>query len=212
MTTIVAAGPDENFWSAVAAVAAILTIPVAIWAAWTAQRAVWPRRQIRWSASVSSLVSHGAAHTNLGVTWLGSALSHPHIVQINLRNVGNKDLEPAHFSGRPIEILCSVPITAILEQESRPSVHRALEATNHGSRLEVDVSTPLHRKQELRYVVLVDGPDPDLRLRVSLTNGSTSRRHDLSLEELALQQRHPWQAVIMATVMVAVAAYLGRIR
>ncbi|MCX4455739.1 hypothetical protein OOK58_27575 [Streptomyces sp. NBC_01728] len=179
MGTITAAAEESNdvFWTALAAVAAVLALPVMVGLGWLAYRAVWPRRKVRWSARVSPLMSHGAAHTNrLGVTFTGRTLTRPHIVEIELSNVGNKDLEPAHFSSLPLDITSTVPVVALLQGKSKPSVQRVLAATEAPGGLELATNTPFHKGQTLTYVMLVDGPEPKIDLRASVSNTKIERR------------------------------------
>ncbi|MFC8702441.1 hypothetical protein ACFUIV_09780 [Streptomyces anulatus] len=178
MGTIAAAAEESSdvFWTALGAVAAVLAIPAMIGVGWLAYRAVWPRRRVRWSARVSTLMSHGAAHTNrLEVTFTGQTLIRPHIVEIELSNVGNKDLEPAHFSNLPVEITSTVPVVALLQEQSNPSVQRVLAATKRPRGLELATTTPFHKGQTLTYVLLVDGRQPKIDLRASVSNTKIER-------------------------------------
>ncbi|WP_406362397.1 hypothetical protein [Streptomyces sp. NBC_01579] len=194
MVTVAAAAAAESndaFWTALAALAAVLALPVMIGLGWLAYRAVWPRRKVRWSARVSTLMSHGATHTNrLAVTFTGRTLTRPHIVEIELSNVGNKDLEPSHFSGLPVEITSSVPVVALLQEESKPSVQRVLQATERPSGLELATITPFHKGQTLNYVLLVDGTEPKIDLRASASNTKIERRDPATQgSEAALSRR-----------------------
>ncbi|MGW3763071.1 hypothetical protein [Streptomyces sp. NPDC005131] len=215
MVTVAAAAEESNdvFWTALGAVAAVLAIPTMIGLGWLAYRAVWPRRKVRWSARVSPLMSHGAAHTNrLAITFTGRTLTRPHIVEIELSNVGNKDLEPSHFSSLPIEITSSVPVVALLQKESKPAVQRVLAALERPSGLELATSTPFHKGQTLNYVLLVDGPDPTIDLRASVSNTKIERRAPATQgSEADLAQRTAFVSVTIgggASVVAAVVAGL----
>jgi hypothetical protein len=178
MALTAASESSEAFWTALAAIAALLAIPTAIGVGWLAYRAVWPRRKVRWSARVSPLMSHDAADTSvLSVSHTGSVLAKPHVVEVELTNTGNKDLEPSHFNGLPVEITSSVDLVALLQETSKPSVQRVLPATASSDRLSLATPTPLHKGQTLTYVMLIDGQDPKINLQASLTNG-TVERHD----------------------------------
>ncbi|GAA2421426.1 hypothetical protein [Streptomyces glaucus] len=171
-----AAESADDIWAAVQAVAAVIAIPVAIGLGLLAYRAVWPRRKLRWSARVRPLVSHDAAHTNrLAVVFQGVQLVKPHIVEVELSNVGNKDLEPAHFNGTPVDIRSSVPIVELLQHGSSPGVQRVLRPTVTGRTVSLDTRTPLHSGQTLTYVMLVDGADPGIELLASVSNTRIER-------------------------------------
>jgi hypothetical protein len=168
---------SETFWTALGAVGAILAVPTALFVGWLAYRAVWPRRKVRWSARVSPLMSHSAAHNGgLQVAWTGSPLSQPHIVEVELTNVGNKDLEPEHFNALPVEVTSTAPVVALLQDSSKPSVQRVLAPSISISGLSLATATPLHKGQSLTYVILVDGATPDIDLRASVSNGTFERR------------------------------------
>ena len=184
------AATDETFWAAAGAVAALLAIPTTIAMGWLAYRAAWPRRVLRWSARPSSLTWDAAPGPGgLAVTYAGTQLTQPHIVEVELSNVGNKDVDPAHFNGRPIEITSNRPVIAVLQQTSEPAVQRVLTATQHPDRVELDTGTPLHKGQTVRYVVLTDGLPhnpgaslPDIDLRISVSNCKVERRAAASLQ------------------------------
>ncbi|MET9470478.1 MULTISPECIES: hypothetical protein [unclassified Streptomyces] len=214
MVTIAAAAAEESndvFWTALAAIAAVLAIPTMIALGWLAYRAVWPRRKVRWSARVSTLMSHGAAHTNrLAVTFTGQTLTRPHIVEIELSNVGNKDLEPSHFSSLPLEIISSVPVVALLQKESKPAVQRVLDPTELPSGLELATSTPFHKGQTLNYVLLVDGPEPKIDLRASVSNTKIERRAPATQgSELDHQDRAARLSAAITGAMSVVAALVA---
>lgn len=168
--------PANDIWTAVQAMAAAVAIPVTVGLGWLAYRAVWPRRKLRWSARVRPLMSHGAAHTNrLAVDFEGVRLARPHIVEVELSNVGNKDLEPAHFNGTSVDIQSSVTVVELLQGVSSPSVQRVLQPTVTDHMVSLATATPLHRGQTLTYVMLVDGADPEIQLRASVSNARIER-------------------------------------
>jgi len=180
--TIIAA-PSETFWTAMGAVGAVLAIPTALFMGWLAYRAVWPRRRIYWSARVSTL-THTAAHGALTVTHGSTTLSNPHVVEIDLSNVGNKDLEPAQFNGQPIEVTSTADVIAVLNETSRPTSQRVLPATVQTKALSLSPTTPLHQGQTLTYIMLVDGSDPQINLRASVSNTHIKRQTRLTPDEI----------------------------
>ncbi|MGW2939736.1 hypothetical protein ACWDA7_50655 [Streptomyces sp. NPDC001156] len=127
-------------------------LDVDLWVLGRWSRTAWPRRKIRWSARVSPLVSHGAAHTDrITVGFAGTRLDTPQIIEVEVSNVGNKDFEPAHFLGTPIEImLTGGTVVSTLRETSEPTVRRVLHATEHGDRVALDTSTPLHKGQTVQ--------------------------------------------------------------
>jgi hypothetical protein len=197
---------SETFWTALGAVGAVLAVPTTLFVGWLAYRAVWPRRKVRWSARVSPLMSHSAAHNGgLQVAWTGAPLSRPHIVEVELTNVGNKDVEPAHFNALPVEITSTAPVVALLQDSSEPSVQRVLAPSVSNSGLSLATSTPLHKGQSLTYVMLVDGARPDIDLRASVSNASFERRDPPSQSsEIAVTQRsHIFVALVGVAAGVA---------
>lgn len=186
-------------WAVVSAIAAVLAVPTALLVGWIAYRAIWPLRRLRWSARVSPLMSHSAAHSGgLSVQWSGAALSRPHVIEIELTNIGRKDLEPTHFSSLPVEVTCTVPVVALLQERSEPTVQRVLPASVSSQGLSLATTTPFHRRQVLTYVALVDGDDPVVDLRASLTNASVDRRNPPSPgTERAASARSRWATLAM---------------
>ncbi|MFF0009935.1 hypothetical protein [Streptomyces sp. NPDC005374] len=180
--TIIAA-PSETFWTAMGAVGAVLAIPTALFIGWLGYRAVWPRRRIYWSARVSTL-THTAAHGTLTITHGTTTLSNPHVVEIDLSNVGNKDLEPAQFNGQPIEVTSTADVIAVLNETSRPTAQRVLPATVGAKTLSLNPATPLHQGQTLTYIMLVDGSDPQIDLRASASNTHIKRQTRLTPDEI----------------------------
>lgn len=196
-----AAEPADDIWAAVQAVTAVVAIPVTISLGWLAYRAVWPRRKLRWSARVRPLMSHGAAHTNrLAVDFQGVRLARPHIVEVELSNVGNKDLEPVHFNGRSVDIHSSVSVVDVLQHGSSPSVQRTLQPVVIGGRVSLATATPLHRGQTLTYVLLVDGADPEIELRASVSNAR--------IERVPVSEPTVPRAVVVKQVLVLLSATL----
>ncbi|AZQ40060.1 hypothetical protein EJ357_47320 [Streptomyces cyaneochromogenes] len=181
MTNI--AAPSETFWTALGAVGAMLALPTALFIGWLGYRAVWPRRRIEWSARVSPL-THTAAHGALTITHGSTTLSNPHVVEIDLSNAGNKDLETAQFNGQPIEITSTADVVAVLNQTSRPTSQRVLAATPQANAVSLAPATPLHQGQTLTYVILVDGPDPQIDLRASASNTRIKRQTRLTPDEI----------------------------
>ncbi|MFJ4845136.1 hypothetical protein [Streptomyces sp. NPDC088733] len=201
MMRMLADGSSETFWTALGAVAAVLAIPTAVMLGWLSYRAVWPRRTIEWSASISPLV-HGAAHTSrLTVEFSGTRLRHPHIVEVHLLNEGKKDIEPAHFSGHPIEITSTGRVVGVLQQLSSPG-RRPFNTTEHPNRVELDPSTPLHSKQVLRYVFLVDGPDPEIDIIASTLNCDLKRIESLDVQ-IARNSRRRMRMLLLLNAFLA---------
>ncbi|MEU7075816.1 hypothetical protein AB0B30_37365 [Streptomyces narbonensis] len=206
MLILAAEEAGSDTWAIVGAIGALLAVPTAILVGWLAYRAVWPRRKVRWSARVSPLMSHIAANGGgLSVALSGTTLATPHIVEVELTNIGHKDLEPTHFNSLPIEITSTVPLVALLQERSEPSVQRVLPATMSSHSLTLATATPFHRGQVLTYVALVDGTDPKIELQASLTNASVDRREPPSPgTERAASTRSRWVTLAVAAPFLLV--------
>lgn len=204
---ILAAELDDGFWTALGAVGAVLAVPAMIGVGWLGYRAVWPRRKVRWSARIRPLMSHEAGHTSrLTMEFEGSQLRRPHFVEIELSNVGNKDLEPAHFNGLPVDIRSSVPVVALLGHGSDPSVQRVFRPTHADPHLvSLETTTPLHKGQTMAYVMLVDGFEPKVELRASVSNAKVEERVPGTHFMRAAPDRLLTAAAISATVSTVVA-------
>lgn len=205
---LILAGEESgaDTWAVVGAIGAVLAVPTALLVGWIAYRAIWPRRKVRWSARVSPLMSHSAAHSGgLSVQWSGATLSRPHVIEIELTNIGRKDLEPTHFSSLPVEVACTAPVVALLQERSEPTVQRVLPASMSSHGLSLATATPFHRGQVLTYVALVDGADPVIDLRASLTNASIDRRDPPSAgTERAASARSRWVTLAVMAPFVIV--------
>ncbi|MFE1390556.1 hypothetical protein ACFW5M_30895 [Streptomyces albogriseolus] len=213
MLILAAEEASDTFWTAMGAVGAVLAIPTTLFIGWLAYRAVWPRRKVRWSARVSPLMSHSAAHNGgLQVAWTGAPLVRPHIVEVELTNVGNKDLEPAHFNALPVEITSTAPVVALLQEASEPSVQRVLTPSVSNRGLSLATSTPLHKGQSLTYVMLVDGARPKIDLRASVSNASFDRRDPPSQSsEIATTQRVQAVVAIISALAATATGVLAQV-
>ncbi len=168
------AAPSETFWTALGSVAAALGVLATLYVGWLAWRTAVPRRKVRWAAEVKPLL-HGVGHGALAVSHGGTTLSRPHVLELTLTNVGNRDLEAAHFSNQPIEFTSSATFIDVLSQVSSPSSQRIIPATISGTKLELTPGT-LHRHQSITYTALVDGASPTIDAVASLSNGDFQRR------------------------------------
>ncbi|MER5966686.1 hypothetical protein [Streptomyces sp. NPDC002057] len=176
------AGVDP--WAIVAATAAVLAIPTALFVAWLAYRAIWPRRILRWSVKVTSLKTREMDHGGVAVTHSGAELNEPHLIEVVLHNVGNKDLDVAHFNGLPVELTCSATIVATLDPRSVPAQLRSFGATEDHTRhkLILNTASPLHKKQAMTYRMIVNGTLPEIELQASVSNTRIVRKDESAAE------------------------------
>ncbi|MFE2231738.1 hypothetical protein ACFXA4_04045 [Streptomyces sp. NPDC059442] len=186
MFTVAAEEAGTDPWTIVAAVAAVLAVPTAILVGWLAYRAVWPRRTLRWSVTVTSLKTREMDHGGVAVTHSGAELNEPHLVEVVLRNVGNKDLDVAHFNGLPIELTCSATIVATLDPRSLPAELRSFGATEDHTRrkLTLHTTSPLHKGQAMTYRMIVNGVLPEIELQASVSNTRIVRKDTSEFKEL----------------------------
>jgi hypothetical protein len=148
-------------------------------------------------------MSHGAAHTErLRVQFAGQWLDRPHIVEVQLSNVGNKDLEPQHFNGLPLEILSTARVVSLLQESSEPSTQRTLQATVEPGGFVLSPVTPFHKGQTLNYVALVDGASPEVALRASISNTAIDRQDAPTLVTLPMRTPPQWVAILGVVAIV----------
>ncbi|MGW8955920.1 hypothetical protein [Streptomyces sp. NPDC055709] len=81
-----------------------------------------------------------------------------------------------------MEIISSARMVALLQHGSNPPIQRPLAPSETPNGLSMATATPLHKGQTLTYVMLVDGSDPEIELRASVSNAKFDRAPEPSLE------------------------------
>lgn len=146
-----------TFWSAVAAIAAVVTVPVSLW---LGTRAGQRNRQLTYSliSSVRLLGGTEEFRGTLQVIRNGAVLSDPHIAHIVLINDGRLDISSDLFDeNRPISLNVGAPILELLDVHSRPTTTYPPAVTVSGAELLVGPSLFV-RGQRLTLSVLLDTP------------------------------------------------------
>ncbi|MGP4111979.1 hypothetical protein ACTWP5_13815 [Streptomyces sp. 4N509B] len=199
MTTAGAWYTSGTLWTAVSAIAALVAIPVA---AWVAIRVGNPKRLLSYDMSATALLRLGpsnAVRSTLEVRRNGAILTEPHVLEIELRNDGRRDIPSAAFDGgQPLRLDVGVPIVELLETSSAPHGYRVPPITVSGSALEVGPGM-ISRGQRLTLSVLADGRNPSLTLDVALLDVRIRRR----------ESGEDWKRVVLWATTAVVAALVS---
>ncbi|MEU6920048.1 hypothetical protein [Streptomyces sp. NPDC046631] len=163
MPSVTLAGPNwAEVLSAVMAPLAILaTLLVGYWA-W---RAAVPHRKMAYSIEFTPLLS--SSHSGLTVSLSSERIAQPQTATLKLTNLGNREIEAANFNGESIEFRMNARVVSVLTSASTDS-RRVPPATIHGNALQIDPYV-IHKGQEITYKLLLDGGDPRLSLRHSVS-------------------------------------------
>lgn len=160
---------SATFWAAATAFVAVAGIASTTWAT---LRAANPKRRLSYSMGYTRLLASNSsrAHGALQVSHGGTGLSNPHFVRLRLTNTSRRDISSSVFDqGTPIRMDIGVPILEILDTTSRPSANAVPPTAISGSALLIGPGRIGHG-QSLSYLVLIDGPNPQLTCQHALND------------------------------------------
>jgi hypothetical protein len=175
-------------------------------ALWVTYRVAFPRNRILYGIpSVTSLVDTSAiAGGTLEILYQGQTLSDPKLIEVWLVNSGQKDIPSADFdNGAPIELELSTPILGVLDVLSGASTTPVPPMTVSGSRILVGPAL-LRKNHRLRYRILIDGPDPTLTCKCSITDIDISQKSTDNLDTLARGARFDWLGALSALLWLSI--------
>lgn len=171
-----------NWAEAVSAVAAPAGVLATLLVGWWTWRAAVPHRKVAYSIEFTPLLS--STHSGLTVNLGSERIAHPHTATLKVANVGNREIEVDHFNGESVDFGMNARIVSVLRSRSTDS-RRVPPVSIHGNTLQLDPYI-IHKKQEVVYKLLLDGSDPSLTLRHSLsgslkidTRGKVEFRHSV---------------------------------
>ncbi|WP_329032248.1 hypothetical protein OIE71_04710 [Streptomyces sp. NBC_01725] len=154
-----------NWAESLGAVAATVGVMATLFVGWLAWRAAVPHRKIDYSIEFTPLLS--STISDLTVSREGDRIESPQTATLKISNSGNRELQPADYNGESIEFELDARVVAVLASSSTGS-RRVPPARVHGSSLQIDPYV-IHKGQEITYKLLLDGEDPDLSLRHSIS-------------------------------------------
>ncbi|MFB6784518.1 hypothetical protein ACFCX0_46475 [Streptomyces sp. NPDC056352] len=148
--------------SAVGTAAGVLVTALAGWWAW---RAAVPQRKLAYSIEVTPLLS--STHSGLTVSLGAERVAQPHTATLKVINVGNREIQASNYNGEPIEFGMNARVVSVLASQSTDN-RRVAPSSIHGNTLQIDPYV-IHKGQVITYKLLLDGADPKLTLRHSLS-------------------------------------------
>lgn len=165
MTDVTLASDVTDLVGAVVAIAGVAVSLAGIVYGW---RAAVPQRKVAYSFDVTPLLNGRAGNVDDVMVYRGTErLAHPHTATLKLVNVGNREIEAAHFNGAPVEFSLNARVIAELDRETGDN-RRIPPMETNGSALYVQPFV-IHKGQEIAYKLLLDGPSPAAQPRHSLS-------------------------------------------
>ncbi|GGP39161.1 hypothetical protein ACWDY7_05750 [Streptomyces calvus] len=151
--------------AALGAVATLGGVVATLCAGWWTWRAAVPHRKATYSVEITPLLS--STHSGLSVSLGVDQLAHPHTVTLKVTNTGNREIVASSFNGEPIEFQMGARVVSVLSKDTTGN-RRVPPTSIHGNALHIDPYV-LHKKQQVTYKLLIDGPAPELKIRHSLS-------------------------------------------
>ncbi|BDM70034.1 hypothetical protein HEK616_35210 [Streptomyces nigrescens] len=191
--TLAAGWPEQV--TAVSAVIGLVLTFVAVHAA----RAAIPRRKLVYSIEFTPLLS--STHSGLTVSLSGERINEPQTATLKLTNTGNREIRVTDFNDETIEFQLHARVVAVLSSSSTDNRREPL-VRPLGNTLEMPAHV-IGRRQEVTYKLLLDGDNPSLQLRHSLS-ASLKRGYPPSPTE-----RQAWWTLGVSYLALALILSLG---
>lgn len=154
-----------NWAESLNAVAATVGVVATLAVGWLGWRAAVPHRRMVFSIEFTPLLS--STHSGLTVSLGPDRFAHPQTATLKINNIGNREFHPADYNGESIEFQLGVRVVSVLTSGSTGN-RRVPPASVYGNSLQIEPYV-IHKRQEITYKLLLDGPDPALSLRHSLS-------------------------------------------
>lgn len=159
-----------SFWQFM--ITTMIAIAIGALGAYATLRASNPVRRLSYrpliDTSLLTASTRQAAH--LSVTYGGTVVQRPRLVELELRNTGQRDITASMFhGGDPIKIDLGAEVVAVLDVEVAPEGATPPRVTSSGTAVEVHPSL-LARRQSVILSILVDGRRVTLSCRVPLVD------------------------------------------
>lgn len=150
---------SDDFWNTV--ITALIAVAVGIASIWAALYVANPRRGIVWEEVRSAEFWATDAPRSVEVKHNGDTVRFPALVDIRVKNVGRRDVEPGMFSAGDDSLIFDLkaPIIEVVDSSPMPSTGGVGATSKNGSRLRVHPFL-LSRGHSVTYSVLVDLESP----------------------------------------------------
>ncbi|MEV6107517.1 hypothetical protein AB0M28_22845 [Streptomyces sp. NPDC051940] len=197
-----------TFWTAVAVLTSAM---IGVGAMWATLRAAHPKRRIAYDIEATAIESpHHALGGILELRRDGVTLSNPHIVRVDIKNTGRRDIASSSFdNSSPIRIGVGAPVLDVLNTGSTPVETQAPAYEVVGHELHIKPGR-IGKGALATYTLLVNGaprtsfasPLIDVQI-VRGINGDWEDRLDNWVDRI------PFPAQILLGITVAVLALAG---
>ncbi|WP_436739941.1 hypothetical protein [Streptomyces sp. BBFR102] len=178
---------DGSFWQFT--ITSIVALAVGALGAFATIRASNPRRRLSYSTLVNAslfVASHSQAGA-LTVRHLGTPVSRPRVVELELRNSGRLAITAAQFhDGQPLQVALGGTVVGVLDIKTSPSSTVAPSVDIHPEAPQ-KISIPpflLARKQAVRMTLLIDGPKADVKVQAPLIDVVV--REDVAVDQMTV--------------------------
>jgi hypothetical protein len=159
-----------SFWQF--AITTLVAVAVGALGAFATLRASNPKLRLSYRALINTSLltasTRQAAH--LSVTYGGTVVPRPRLVEVELRNAGRRDITASMFhGGDPIKFDLGADVIAVLDVDVQPGATTPPRVVATGTSVEVHPSL-LVRQQSIVISVLVDGHRTDLSCQAPLVD------------------------------------------
>ncbi|MFE5616277.1 hypothetical protein [Streptomyces sp. NPDC056524] len=208
MTLAAFIGSDDSWSALIGASATLLAATVAVWAT---LYSVNPRRGLTWEITRSAaLLGSRRVPTSVSVSSGSTTLRNPHLVDIQITNVGRRDIETANFSNGNDSLIFDLgaDVVAVVDSTSSPETGGIGTTSHSGDNLHVHPFL-LARKQSVTYSVLVDGYTSIRRARCIRAEITHNPAHDgAMLKEKRKLRRSVANTLAGGIIILALVTYI----
>jgi hypothetical protein len=182
-----------TFWAAAGAVAVLVTGTIATFVAF---RLANPVRRLECAMLAAPLLQQSAQEMpgTLQISWNGTELNNPHILEVNLTSRGRRDIASEDFD-QPLEFRVGAKILAVLRTASGPDSTTFRKVAFEDEILNVGPAL-IRRHQSIKITLLAVGHDPEL-------SSAAAAVRDVDVEVLPSERSgHRWSAAMAGLVLI----------
>ena len=189
-----------TFWAAAGAVAVLVTGTIATFVAFILAN---PVRRLECAMSAAPLLQGSAQEMpgRLQISWEGTELNDPHILEVNLTSRGRRDIASEDFD-QPLEFRVGAQILAVLRTASGPNATTFRAVAFEDDLLKVGPGL-IRRHQSIKITLLAVGHDPEL-------SSAAAAVRDVDVEVLSTEHfSRRWSPRLKVAAGLAVAAAMA---
>jgi hypothetical protein len=158
-------------------------------------RRISSRRLLTYGVLLAAPLLHAPIDIDpqLRVVRRGKTLANPHVIELRIVNHGRRDLPSADFdNGNPLRLDLGTKIVTLLGTAFEPQGSPNLTVLAKGKVLEIGPGL-IRKRMEMRFIVLVEGPDINLTCQSPLVNVDIESE---ALEATSSQKRASLKTVL----------------